>query len=152
MAPRAPIINGTKGAEESRPIHARDVELMLNDFINVECTKRWDPVTNSIVDVVSTLQGAPAGRDGHSRNAQPMGVEALEATPGRLPPRVSEAVHSDAIASDVQHEAVTHRRRGWPRQERSSLLSTDTSYSERANISPRVTEIVQSLRQHVRKY
>jgi len=77
VAFRAAVIDGRQGKEEPRPIHARDVELMLQKHWETHTPMMWRD--NALTRICHELQGAPA----RMRTDHPQG--SLE--PGHTGPR-----------------------------------------------------------------
>ena len=50
---RAPIVNGRLGSEEPNPIHAKDTESMLLNYLQTNPPARWDVVTRSVSQICS---------------------------------------------------------------------------------------------------
>ena len=136
VAPRAAIIDGRRGQEEPRPIHAPDVEIMLHDFVRTNGIQRWDYTTNRIMNVCESIQGAPAELASLSRSDQPTGAVADRAAPGRLEPPVWKPAdvqlqHNCQQQSLSSNETVSRSRtRGRPKKSYSSLPTNAPDISD----------------------
>ena len=89
VAPRAPITDRSRGSEEPTPFHAKDVELMLIEYLKLNVMKRWDNDTNKLFVVCSTTQGAPT-RESRPRPDRSREQPVVASQPGLADPPVWE--------------------------------------------------------------
>ena len=102
VATRSPIVSGLKGPEEPKPVHARNVELMLADFLQTSCMQSWCSSTNQIVNVCKSLQGAPMEHTGHSQSNQLTEMRNDATISGSLEPTQCEPAVLEGTLSEAQ--------------------------------------------------
>ena len=151
VATRAPILDGHKGPEESRPVHARNVELMLNDYLQTSCMQAWCVSTNKIIDVCTTLQGAPVGNTGNNQTNHLMETCTDSTVSGSLEPTPCEPASegSAVVPISVDLSGLSNGRN--PKRARSPSFtahSNNTSTRSVASLPPAVTNSVSNFIAH----
>ena len=151
VAPRAPIVDGRRGPEEPSPVHAKDVELMLTEYLKYNVLKKWDVKLNKLIVVCSSIQGAPArvSRQLPDRSReQPVSAS----QPGLAGPPVWEPPDDSIVSSREQPVVASppvrqHKPRGPPpsRPQRHAPRHP-TNVSNLGNIGPVARALMESRR------
>ena len=143
---RAPILEGRKGPEEARPVHARNVELMLMDYLHTACMQSWCMSTNRIVNVCTTIQGAPHGTTGDSQPNQLTETSTDYTVSGYLEPTSCEPVSGNSTAEVLNSDDTAVCSGPTPKRARSSLSPlTDSDVADPNTISSVPTAVSTSV-------